>query len=60
VTNEDLRLVAWFRSRASRGAPLSGARDKDRSDAHIHELVEWYRTFGPIALDEFDRRRGVE
>ena len=38
----------------------SDARIDELVDQRIHELVEWYRTFGPIELDEFDRHRGNE
>ena len=38
----------------------SDARIDELVEQRIHELVEWYRTFGPIELDEFDRHRGNE
>ena len=54
-------LVAWLRSRVATGnRPQGGARDQAESDVRMDELVDWYRTFGPVALDEWDRRRGVE
>jgi len=54
-------VVSWMRSRSSAGnLAKRGAREEIQSGQRIDDLVEWYRTFGPIAFDEFDRRRGVE
>lgn len=54
-------LVAWIRSRAATGnRPQGGAREQFQSDSRSDDLLVWYRTFGPSALDEWDRRRGVE
>lgn len=48
-------LVAWIRSRSAMGTRAKGgAREQNRSDARIDEMVGWYRTFGAVALDALD------
>lgn len=53
-------LVAWMRSRVATGNRAQGGTGDQSFEARSDDLLVWYRTFGPIALDEFDRGRGIE